>query len=191
MKPQSGLVLPVMLYVLFRRHLYRRPLAEAFEGLIAIAITGALALALWFLSAAPFGLGPVSLIRFYNESASIRPYTSLNAFNLWGVLGFWRNDSTGVDHLTIAGLSALHVGMLLFVLGTAAVLWRLHRTIEDGAEETAALMIASASVALLAFIVLTRMHERYLLLSLVVLAPPDRPPAAPGLHMSACRSSCS
>ena len=97
MKPQIGAGSPVMLYVLFRRHLYRRTGAEAIDGALSIALTGVLALVVWFVSAAPFGLGPVSLIRFYSDSASIRPYTSLNAFNLWGFLGFWRNDSTGLD----------------------------------------------------------------------------------------------
>ena len=41
------------------------------------------------------GSGPSSLVDFYSKSASVYPVTSANAFNLWGVVGFWRPDSKG------------------------------------------------------------------------------------------------
>ena len=171
MKPQSGFVLPVMLYALYRRHLHRRPLSEAIDGALGICLAGVLSLGVWAVSGLAFGLGPVSLLRFYSDSASVHPYTSSNAFNLWGVVGFWRNDATGDHVMAFAGVSALRVGMLLFLAATAVVVWQTHRAIERGAQEALMLTIAAASVSLLAYSLLTRMHERYMFLALAALAP--------------------
>jgi Gpi18-like mannosyltransferase len=171
MKPQSGFVLPIMIYALYRRHLRGRPRPELLEGVLRVAAPLVVALDVWSLSGIPFGLGPAKLYRFYSHSASVYPVTSANAFNLWGVVGFWRNDSTGNHVLTIAGVSALHVGMLAFIVGVVLVLWRLHRALEQGADQARALTVAAATVSLLAFVLLTRMHERYMFLSLACLAP--------------------
>jgi Gpi18-like mannosyltransferase len=170
-KPQTGFVLPIMLYALYRRHLHRRPRSQLSEGALRIAAAGVPAFGLWAISGIPFGLGPIELVRFYSESASVYPVTSANAFNLWGAVGFWRNDSTGDHVVTVAGISALHVGMLAFAIGVGLTLLRLHRAIERGAEEARALTVATAVVSVLAFALLTRMHERYMFLSLVCLAP--------------------
>jgi Gpi18-like mannosyltransferase len=171
MKPQAGFVLPVMLYALYRRYLRHRPRHELIDGALAIALTGVLSLGLWAVSGLAFGLGPVSLIRFYRHSASVYPVTSANAFNLWGALGFWRNDSSGDHVMTIAGISALHLATLLFVAGVVAVIWSAHRAIQRGADETRVLAVAAAASGLLAYTLLTRMHERYMFLSLACLAP--------------------
>jgi Gpi18-like mannosyltransferase len=171
MKPQSGFVLPIMLYALYRRHLHRRPRSKLLEGTLRIAAPGVLALDLWSISGIPFGLGPVELAEFYSHSASVYPVTSANAFNLWGAVGFWRNDSIGDHAVTVAGLSALHFGMLAFVVGINLTLWRLHNAIERGANEARTMMVAAAIVSVLAFALLTRMHERYMFLSLACLAP--------------------
>jgi Gpi18-like mannosyltransferase len=171
MKPQSAFVLPIMLYALYRGHLHRRPRSERLKGALSIAASGVLALDLWSISGIPFGLGPVELIRFYSDSASVYPVTSANAFNLWGAIGFWRNDSMGDHVVTVAGLSALHFGMLAFGAGLVLTLWRLHHALERGADEARALTVAAAVVSLLAFVLLTRMHERYMFLSLACLTP--------------------
>jgi Gpi18-like mannosyltransferase len=171
MKPQAGFVLPIMLYALYRRHLHRRPRSELLAGALRIAAPGVLALDLWSISGIPFGLGPVELVRFYNHSASVYPVTSANAFNLWGVVGFWRNDSIGAHVVTVAGISALRFGMLAFAIGVGLTVWRLHRAIEGGADEGRALVVAAGIVSILAYALLTRMHERYMFLSLACLSP--------------------
>jgi Gpi18-like mannosyltransferase len=157
MKPQSGFVLPVMLYALYRRH-YSLPRLAAVVGPPVV---------LWSVSGLAFGLGPISLVRFYNHSASIYPVTSANAFNFWGAIGFWRSDSA----LHVAGISALHFGWLVVAAGVAYVLVRAHRAIGGGADEPLVLAVAAASISLLAFAFLTRMHERYMFLALATLAP--------------------
>ena len=170
MKPQTSFVLPVMLYALYRRYLHRRGRPELIDGALSVGLVAAPSLALWAVSGLAFGLGPVSLLRFYQDAASVYPVTSANAFNLWGALGSWRNDSTGDHVMTIAGISALHFGMLLFAAGVALVLWRVHRAIERGAAEGRVLTVGAAVVGLLAFTLLTRMHERYMFVSLACLA---------------------
>ena len=117
-------------YALYRRYLHGRRGGEVADGLLAIGVIGACSLGLWAISGLPFGLGPVSLVRFYQDSASVYPVTSANALNLWGAIGFWRNDSMGENVLTIAGVSALHVAWLLFLAGVVVVLWRAHRAID-------------------------------------------------------------
>src|SRR5262249_51462123 len=129
MKPQSGFVLPVMLYALYRRYLHRRPPEQQLDALLGIAMIGLVTIGIWAVSGLPFGLGPIDLVRFYNKSASVYPVTSANAFNLWGVIGFWRPDSVGHDAVVFAGISAARWGMLLFVAGTVFVIWQTHRAI--------------------------------------------------------------
>ena len=170
MKPQTSFALPVMLYALYRRYLHRRSRSELIDGVLSIGLVAAPALVLWAVSGLAFGLGPISLIRFYQDAASVYPVTSANAFNLWGALGSWRNDSMGDQVMTIAGISALHFGMLLFVAGVALVLWRVHRAIERGAREALVLTVGAAVTGLLAYTLLTRMHERYMFVALACLA---------------------
>ena len=171
MKPQAGFVFPVMLYALYRRYLHQRRGTELFDGALSIAVVVAPSLVLWSISGLAFGLGPISLVRFYRHSASVYPVTSANAFNLWGAVGFWRNDSTGEHVMKIAGISALHLGELALVAAVILVLWRMHRAIVRGAREALVLTIGAAVVSLLAYTLLTRMHERYMFLSLATLAP--------------------
>ena len=64
-KPQSGFVLPVVLYALYRRYLYRRSSVSELRRRPAIVLLGLLALGVWVFSGLPFGLGPVSLVDFY------------------------------------------------------------------------------------------------------------------------------
>jgi Gpi18-like mannosyltransferase len=160
MKPQSGFVLPIMLYALYRRYLHRKSRDEQIDGAISIALSGALSLGLWSISGLAFGLSPVELVRFYKQSASVYPVSSANAFNLWGVVGFWRPDSS----YKIIGTLALAAG-IVFVLRNA------HRAIERGVDESRVLTVAAAIVSLLAYTLLTRMHERYMFLALAGLTP--------------------
>jgi hypothetical protein len=114
----------------------------------------------------------VKLLRFYSNSASIYPFTSANAFNLWGAVGFWRHDSAGSgDFVAIAGIPALYLGMLALVAGAILVILRAGQAIQRGANPACALTVAAAAVSLLGVTLLTRMHERYMFYSLAFLAP--------------------
>jgi dolichyl-phosphate-mannose-protein mannosyltransferase len=169
-KPQAGFVLPVMLYALYRRDVRRHSGSGLTTGILNIALSATLSLGLWFLIAIPFGLGPVELVRFDRHSASLYPVTSVNAFNLWGVIGFGRPDASG-NYVAVAGIPALYFGMLALACGVVLVVARAHRAIERGADEARILTLAAGIVSLLAFVLLTRMHERYMFYSLGLLAP--------------------
>ena len=71
----------------------------------------------------------------------------------------------------VAGIPAFDVGALAFVAGTAYVIWRAHRSINRGHDEARVLVASAAMTSLIAFTVLTRMHERYLFPVLACLAP--------------------
>lgn len=178
MKPQEGFVLPVMLYALYRRHVHGRERTQQVDGLLTIGLGGGLSLGLWAVSGLAFGLSPSGLIHFYSHSASVYPVTSANAFNLWGAVGFWRTDVPGAHGIAdfgptfkVLGVPALYVGWLLFLAGTALVLWQVHRALNRGAAEARLYVSASATLGVLSFVALTRMHERYLFLGLACLAP--------------------
>ena len=170
-KPQAAFVFPVMLYVLFRRYLLGRPRGEWLAGLGRIVAVGVPSIALWASSGLAFGLDPLELVRFDRHSTTLYPVTSANAFNIWGAAAFWRNDSSGHHVLRVAGVPALYVGTALFLAALLFVLWWLHRSLERGADEARAVTVAAAAVSLLAFLTLTRMHERYMFLALICLAP--------------------
>ena len=171
MKPQAGFVLPIMAYALYLRHL-RAGRAALGTGAGRIAADLAAFLAVLVVSALPFGLTPVELVRFYNHAASMYPFTSANAFNVWGIVGFWRRDSPGAgDFVDVAGIAAVHIGMLAFAAAIVVVLWRLHRNVQTGADVPRALAVSAAATSLLAFALLTRMHERYMFYALAFLTP--------------------
>ncbi len=170
-KPQMCLALPVMLYALYRGYLHRRAGLELLDGVVSVVVIGLTSIGVWLVLALPFGLGPVELVRFYSHSSKVHPYTSSNAFNLWGVLGSWRNDVTGDNVYRVAGIPALYVGLLLFVAALAVALWRMHRAIERGGNEPAILVLGAAVTSLLGYALLTRMHERYMFPAIAFLAP--------------------
>jgi dolichyl-phosphate-mannose-protein mannosyltransferase len=169
-KPQAGFVLPVMVYALYRRHLRGRSGSDFTKGILDIALTATLSVGLWFLTAIPFGLSPIELIRFDRRSASLYPVTSENAFNLWGAIGFGRPDASG-NYVAVVGVPALYFGILALACSIVLVAWRAHRAIESGADEARILTLAAGVTSLLAFVLLTRMHERYMFYSLALLAP--------------------
>jgi len=173
MKPQSSFIFPVLGYALYRRHVHRRNIFDAARGVARIVAVGAPALALWAVSGLPFGLSPIGLKDFYSKASNGYKTTSVWAFNLWGVIGFQRGDvrNAGAVVQLVGGVPAFDVGALAFVAGTAYVIWRTHRSINRGHDEARVLVAASAMTSLLAFTLLTRMHERYLFPVLACLAP--------------------
>jgi Gpi18-like mannosyltransferase len=170
-KPQAAFALPIMLYALYRRYIHGRTRTQLVDGALSIALIGTPALALWAVSGLAFGLDPLSLLRFNRHWAAVYPYSSANAFNLWGAIGFWRHDSTGDHVLRVAGIPAYYAGTLAFVAVVVLVLWRVHRGLGRGADEARVLTVATVVVSLFAFTLLTRVHERYMFLSLVCLSP--------------------
>lgn len=169
-KPQALFVLPVVVLLLVYRHLAARSDEGGVTGGVGrIAGVGAVGALAGLVVLAPFRLWPASALAFYSEAASTYSVTSVFAFNLWGVVGFWRPD-LGTDAATILGVPAFFVGLALFAVAAALVLYRAWSALRDGQHEGRVLVFGGAAIVLVAFATLTRIHERYLFLAVVLLA---------------------
>ena len=113
------------------------------------------------------------LLSFYSKASNGYKTTSVWAFNLWGVIGFQRGDvrARRPSSSTSPASPPSTSGAVGFVAGTAYVFWRAHRSINSGHDEARVLVVAAVMTSLLAFTLLTRMHERYLFPVIAGLAP--------------------
>lgn len=148
-KPQFGLVLlPVLAVAIIRSP---RPL---WSGAPFRVLGGAMAT--YVLVALPLLLDPVRYASLLGATATRQPFTSLNAFNPWGlVVGFKVPDEPYVL-----------AGSVLLVGGLGLSLLPLRRSRE------LLTILAVGAVIVFAFYVLpTRVHERYLFPAIAVLAP--------------------
>jgi Gpi18-like mannosyltransferase len=143
---------------------------------ITIAPVILLGLLLWFpreriLRAIGLGVlvGVVLLVPFFGvrfipglwdllmDSRQQYAYTSLYSYNLWGIYGFWKDDSLSV----IGPLSARGIGLALFVMGLAYGIAMLWAEMRRGADRAFTVFLFSTYFALMPVMVLTTMHERY------------------------------
>jgi Gpi18-like mannosyltransferase len=99
------------------------------------------------------------------NSLSVYPYTSLNAYNFWGLLtGWWKTDST-----LFWGISYHAWGYILFFFAVFAILTPYLRVKKSRMEiDYFAMMLSSFAF----FLFLTRIHERHLfpIFSLLIIA---------------------
>jgi hypothetical protein len=148
-KPQFGLaLLPVVAVAAIRSRELR-----SWRPLMSAALGGCAA---YVLVAAPLALHPGRYLGLLVNTAAFQPYTSLNAFNPWGLLvGFEVPDDPYVG-----------AGTALLVGGLAASLLPLRRGRDLGA-----LLAAGALLALAFYFLPTRVHERYLFPAMALLAP--------------------
>jgi hypothetical protein len=128
-------------------------------GLLVAAV--AVPLAVTALAAWPFDLTPLGLVGRLRAAAAVYPYGSVMAFNLWGaIVGFWTGDGVRWLGLPLVAWGALlTTGAAVLV---AALTWRA------GCSQVLPAAVAAVLVAAFAFP--TRVHERYLLPALPVLA---------------------
>jgi dolichyl-phosphate-mannose-protein mannosyltransferase len=144
---------------------------------LAVAPVIALALFLWFTPrqiARSIGLGLlvgiILLVPFFGlrfipgfwdllaGSRDQYAYTSLNAYNLWGIYGFWRDDRLAV----VGPFTARGIGLALYMLGLGYGLGLLWTELRRGADRAFTLFLFSTYFVFLPVMVLTTMHERYL-----------------------------
>ena len=169
-KPQAVFLLPVAAVLLVWRHLGASDRSSTREGIVRLAGLALLGAGVLILLGLPFGLSPIGLVRFYQSASGTYPYTSVWAFNLWALGGFWRAD-VGADAVTVLGLPAFYAGLGAVAAGTTVVLMRLWRALRRREAEVRVVLLAGAAVSLLTFAVSTRMHERYMFLGVACLAP--------------------
>ncbi len=148
-KPQAISLAPVLGIVLLMRYPMKRWLTAG-----AIGIILAYSLLLPFFGLNAFG----RLITLLSKSVETYPYTSLFTYNLWGIYGFWKDDTVPIG----AGITLRSLGTILYlggiIYGTVLLVRRLRRTHSDALT----IFFFATYFTFLPVMVLTRMHERYL-----------------------------
>ncbi|MCL4382870.1 glycosyltransferase family 39 protein [Patescibacteria group bacterium] len=138
-KPQAIFIAPVIFLMLFKKKVSFRKYFSYGVVFLSVFLTGFIP----FNSSTnliSFILGRLSL------SANQYPFTSVNAFNFWGLFGFWKNDNTlffAIGTLLSFGLPLLFMRKLKDKKG-----WEY---------------ISLTFSFLTSFLFFTRMHERHLL----------------------------
>lgn len=163
-KPQSIILLPVLAYIILRNGRWKRAISS---GLVSIASV--------FLFIAPFNWngGPITFLIDKYSGYGVYPYNSINAYNFWALRGFWKWDGGGepprIDMLSIPhsflGMSYQMWGVIAFLVLTAFVIWQLHRRYEQKSAVFAVFLLMFGF-----FMIMTRMHERYLFPVFALLA---------------------
>lgn len=149
-KPQSVVLLPVLAYIILRNGGLNRAITSS-AAFLAVALVVII----------PFSWdSPIAFMIDRYAGYNVYPYTSVNAYSLWALAGFWENDT--VVHL---GLTYQQWGILAFVAFAAFVMWQLHRRYDTRSAVFAVFLLAFGF-----FMLMTRMHERYLFSVFALLA---------------------
>jgi Gpi18-like mannosyltransferase len=147
-KPQGIALAPLIIYLIFRKN-----------GIKNLLVSVAVFAATVFVVILPFEWSnPVTFLsKIYFGAYSGYQYTSINAFNLWGLFGLWQSDG-----------NLFIVGWVLFGAFAAFTLYVLHKRFNVSGEWLA---IFAAFMLFFAFFMLpTRIHERYLFPAISMLA---------------------
>ncbi len=147
-KPQGIALLPLIAILIFKKEGPKRLLTSIVAFIATV-----------FLVILPFEWGnPVTFLsNIYFGAYSGYQYTSINAFNLWGMFGLWIPDG----NLYI-------VGWVLFGTFAAFTTYILHKRFNVSGDKLA---IFVAFMLFFAFFMLpTRIHERYLFPAIIMLA---------------------
>jgi Gpi18-like mannosyltransferase len=147
-KPQSIALLPLIVFLIFKKKGWRRLLTSILAGaatLLAVIIPFEWSNPITFLTDIYFG------------AYGGYEVTSVNAFNMWALGGLWVPDG-----------NLFIVGWILFGAFATFTLYVLHKRINASGEM---LVLFSAFMLFFGFFMLpTRIHERYLFPALSILA---------------------
>lgn len=148
-KPQFGLVLLPVLAVAAIRSWRAGQL-----GMIGRALAGVVVA--WVVVGGPLALHPIRYAGLLSATAQQQPFTSLHAFNPWGLLvGFEVPDDPYVL-----------LGSLLLLAGVIGAMVGLRR-----GDDLATLLAVGAVLVLVFYFLPTRVHERYLFPAMALLVP--------------------
>jgi len=147
-KPQSVALLPLIVFFIAKKY--------GWKSLLASTLTAAATILIVIL---PFEWSnPVTfLLDIYAGAANYSGYryTSMNAFNIWALGGFWKSDAE-----LLLFFDLFTMGWILFGASTGFALYVLHKRFKASGE---LMVLFSAFVLSLSFFMLpTRIHERYI-----------------------------
>lgn len=147
-KPQAISITPIFFLYLIRKF--------SVINLIKISLPGFITLII--LSFPFFPNNPISgLFQKVIQTASEYPYTSLNAYNLWGIVGFWISDTKTWNNLTYQTWGYILLSLYWLIIAYFYLKGKLS-------------IYSLATLATLSFFFLpTKVHERYLYPALVFL----------------------
>ncbi len=149
-KPQTAILLPVVAWVMLKDGGWRRALFSA--GVFWATV---------FLVILPFRWeSPFVFLGERYAGYFVYPYTSLNAYNFWALVGFWQPDD-----VVVGGLTLQMWGLVAFIVFAVIVMWHFRKRYGSGSAIFAAFLLVFGF-----FMLMTRMHERYLFPVLAMLA---------------------
>jgi hypothetical protein len=171
-KPQVAIAAPAVALALVWWHLHgaATPLARWVKVLQGV-VAGLTFVLIWGASGFPFAMSIPETLRLYEGHTSINDFTGMWSYNLWGILGPWRHDVQGDSVLYIAGMPSLYFGLILYTVGISLVLRRSWWLLKAGVAEASVFLFTAAAASAMAFALVTRMWERYLMVSVVCLVP--------------------
>ena len=168
-KPQSGLLLPVVIYLYFKGFkLDKKSLIRLATGLVSgLIIYYAIVLPFYIPTKLAYRLpefiDPLYwLFELYFSRVQDYPFATANAFNIWFLLG----GQIQRDNLPFLGLSYFAWGNILM----AAALVYAFICLIKGKASIYAITYFSYLVQFSAFFFMTKMHERYLLPAIIFIA---------------------
>ena len=159
-KPQSIALAPLIVFLLVRKHSWKTMVSSVFTSVALILIISV-----------PVSLNNLAgfLVNIYLKGYGSYPYTSVNAFNLWALVGSWKSDAQ-----TLLFLDLFKIGWIMFGALTAFSLYYLDKASRHTQKTGYAFEISvlfTAFFLLFGFFMLpTRIHERYLFPVFAVLA---------------------
>lgn len=140
-KPQALAIAPIFPLFIFNHFSLKNILKLTFPGLSVI-----------LLFSFPFFITqPISgFFQLLSKMIGDYPYISLNAYNTWGIIGFWINDNLKVGILTYQQIGYVFYFLYWVLLAYSFISKKIS-------------LYALATLATMAFFFLpTRVHERYL-----------------------------
>lgn len=143
-KPQSLAILPAVLLYLIKN--FKRKSVVLYVLILAVLVITA---SIPFFAADPlFGL-----FKLFGKTAAGYTYTSLNAFNFWSIIGFWKQDN--IKWL----ISYQSWGIILYFIFLFIAIFPIIKKVR--LKEGSMYLIIALSF-LIFFLFPTRVHERYL-----------------------------
>jgi dolichyl-phosphate-mannose-protein mannosyltransferase len=133
---------------------FGRDLAARVWPVVVASLVAAFFMILPFFPSNPFGI-----FGQLKDATEVYPYNSFYAYNFWGL-----TDWLKPDDLTFWGLAYRWWGIVLFVAASLSIIWTFRNANSPGL-----LALATALSVLAFYLFMTRMHERYLFPSILLL----------------------